>query len=90
MMHIMILLIGDISCFTWNKLTIHRMLKVNTVLCQAHLDLVLHVVGSASQCCAVTSYDLMYNAPFHCVSCVWFVPEHQFLEVVPQIEIRRG
>ena len=89
-LHSVIRLIEDISCFMWKKLASLHVPKVIAVLYQVHPNVASHVVGCASYCHAVTPSDCVYNVPFHCVSCVWFVLKHSFLKVAQQVEIQRG
>lgn len=47
-----------------NKLTSHCLQEVTTILQQAHLDVVLHVVSSVSHYHAVNLPDLICNVLF--------------------------
>jgi hypothetical protein len=65
------------------KFTSHHMLAMTTILHQAHLDVELHIVVSALQCHAVSLPDSICNVLPECISCMWFVTEHIFLNIVP-------
>jgi hypothetical protein len=73
-----------------NTVTSHHVLEVTSVLHQAQLGVVLHVISGASEYPAVSLPDTICSVCFQYVSCVGFIMVHLILKVTPLKGLGRG